>query len=329
MGWLPDEQWLATACVTGECCLYNVETGDVVRSFKSHTNGALCLAVASDGSRVYTGGQDGFVRVHNTQTGETIAEDRGDGRKSWVEQLAISTTGIIATAAGRTVRFWDPSGAFLSEVTGLPSTPTAIAWSTNPATASSLHVACYGGVFTLSPGQAAPIRTREWKGSLIALRPSPDGRKLAVGTQDDMVLVWVDEIDKPLKMEGYPRKVREFAWSNDSLTLATGGAASVIAWDFGGKGPQGSAAKQLSGHEDVVIDLVSLPNADVLLSSARDGSCFAWSAHAPHNALFNLISTSPLTKLAPSPSGKQLATAAENGELTMYRWALTHLAPAS
>ncbi|MFO0659544.1 MAG: WD40 repeat domain-containing protein [Polyangiaceae bacterium] len=277
----------------------------------------LALDLSPDGSVAVSGGQDGRVRFHDIASGAQLADDKGDGRNAWVEHVAFAPDGSsVATAAGKTVRFWSPRGEFISEVTGLTSTVAAIAWA-KAGSGYELLAACYGGVHKLAPRLSAPTASMLWKGSIISLSPSPDGKYVAAGTQESMVIVWTPIRPDPLKMEGYPRKSRELAWSSDSLSLATGGAASIVLWSFAGKGPQGTTGKQLGSHGDVISSLVMLRRDGTMLSGARNGMLAAWTS-ASTKPLFTLSLSGAVEIIQLSADEKSFATAAENGELTVW-----------
>jgi WD40 repeat protein len=70
--------------------------------------------------------------------------------------------------------------------------------------------------------QEAPQRRFEWKGSILRLAWSPNGRFVATGDQDSTVHFWFEEDRRDLQMSGYPTKVREL-WNAASRYLATGG----------------------------------------------------------------------------------------------------------
>ncbi|HMP41901.1 MAG TPA: WD40 repeat domain-containing protein, partial [Roseiflexaceae bacterium] len=66
-------------------------------------------------------------------------------------------------------------------------------------------------------------RKFEWKGSVLVLAVSLDGKYIAAGAQNASVHFWICRDGTDLEMSGYPRKVRELAWDSSSSYLATGG----------------------------------------------------------------------------------------------------------
>jgi hypothetical protein len=52
-------------------------------------------------------------------------------------------------------------------------------------------------------------------------------------------------------MSGYPEKVSCLTFDDTGFWLAADGAPDLTVWDFSGKGPSGTAPRQLRRHETV------------------------------------------------------------------------------
>jgi WD40 repeat protein len=78
------------------------------------------------------------------------------------------------------------------------------------------------------------------------------------------------------EMTGYPFKPRAIAWDAHGSMLATGGAADVTVWGFGGKGPEGTSPIQLEAHQGVVTQLAFAPRKATLASGAQDMGVILW-----------------------------------------------------
>ena len=158
---------------------------------------------------------------------------------SWMPVLPGSSASLgpwMAKAGdgrGRKLRLWTPAGDLLRECSPHVSTVTDIAW--HPSR-QQLATTCYGGVSFWQPDRSEAVRQFAWKGSLLALAWSPNGKLLASGDQDSSVHFWFVTDGTDLHMSGYACKVRELTWSADSRFLATGGSVDVVLWDCS-KGP--------------------------------------------------------------------------------------------
>ena len=172
---------------------------------------------------------------------------RVEGGSAWVERVAWSPSGdVLATAAGKSLRFWDTAGRLLMAAPQHPSTIADIRWRPRW---HELASAAYGQLAIWKHDKAEAISAFEWKGSMLTLAWSPDGRYIATGDQDSTLHFWIVKTGEDLMMYGYPTKVRELSWDSVGRYLATGGGPQVTVWDCSGKGPEG--ARRFRSIDDV------------------------------------------------------------------------------
>lgn len=168
----------------------------------------------------------------------------------------------------------------------------------------------------LDPAQEKPVRTLAWQGSSLVARWSPSGRFIATGDQDATVHFWIVKTGQDLQMSGYPRKVRELAWSAKGRLLATGGGNEVTVWDCSGRGPAGSRPLTLPGHEAVVTAIEFQRHGEWLASGGADGRVVLWSPSRARK-LVGAIQMSPVSQLAWSPDDKDLAVGSATGAVSL------------
>ena len=312
----PDGALLAAPTLAGPVAVLEAETGQVCYELAGHRGGTLAVAWSPDGRVLATGGQDGQVRLMRGNTGTLMTVLDGGG--GWVEHLAWSQDGrCVAVAIGKTARFFSASGERLGEVTEHESTITALRWL--PQT-ELVVTACYGGVQFLQAGQPQPVQRFPWKGSILSLVISPDGKYLASGNQDASVHVWRTKTGEDFQMSGYPTKVTTLAFSPNSRTLATGCGAAILLWDFKGKGPAGKKPQILKGHTGLVTDLtfIQAQGNRRLVSVARDGVLCTWAPHLSSRTVTATAADVPLERLAVDPRERMLVVASRFGRVDAF-----------
>ena len=211
----PDGDRAVVGSLGGETTVVSTDDG-AATPLARHEMGVLSIAWSADGSSVAVGGQDGRVRIYDRAGTELGAVELS----AWVTGLAWSPTApVLAIGAGRRLLVIDATGTSLHDFDDQRSTVTGVAWS---ADGSRVGASAYGGVgWHDVVGKRAGRRRRfDWKGSLLTLVTSPDGKWACAGAQDAMVQIWKLWSGKDLTIAGYPSKIERLAFRHDSHWLA-------------------------------------------------------------------------------------------------------------
>jgi WD40 repeat protein len=322
LAWSPDGRWLTAAAVSGPISLFEAATGQCTAVLAGHTLGTTSLSWHADSTCLASAGQDGRVRLWDAITGrEQQALDAG---AAWVEGVAWSPAGtLLATAAGRTLRLWDTDGRLLQQYPEHASTIAALQWAPGSVqvrrAAAVLATAAYGNVTLWTPERPTPLTRFAWKGSILTLAWSPDGRYLVHGDQDATVHFWVLASGQDYQMWGYPTKVRELAWDHTSRYLATGGGPVVVVWDYAGKGPKGSKPLMLEAHDDFLSALAFQHAGSRLASGGVDGRVVVWQPGKSRQPLAQNVLDAGIAALAWSPDDQALAVGSAVGTVVVLR----------
>ncbi len=112
-------------------------------------------------------------------------------------------------------------------------------------------------------------------GRITSLAFSPDGRTLAIGSENTQVtLVDVIRMKEISLLSGHTGAVLSLAFSPDSARLASGGADStILLWDLDQKSFTG---KPFIGHRSAVTALAFHPTGKYLVSGSADGNVILW-----------------------------------------------------
>lgn len=315
----PDGTQLAAALADGPITILAV-TGERLHELPGHGLGTTAVAWHPNGRLLASAGQDGHVRLWESQTGVQALALRH--ATSWVERVSYDASGrYLAAAAGRSLRVWDALAHLVCEHTDHASTIADLAW--KPGLPQIAAVA-YGGTTLWGLDARTPLRRYAWKGSSLVLAWSPDGTMFATGDQDQTVHFWYAASGNDLQMWGYETKMRELAWDPTSRYLATGGGRDVTVWDTRAstKGPEESTPIMLGLHE-AYLRALTYQHAEtniapaMLASAGQDGLVALWRPTRSQKPLAQYAFPAPVSQLIWTPDDQALAVGCDDGTVAL------------
>ena len=267
----PSLEQAITGSLGGDVLLVDTSDGSTF-PLKRHEMGALSAAWSSNGSYVASGGQDGYVHIYNSEGIHSGTIEMTE----WINALAWSPEeSVLAIGSGKRLTIVNTDGEVLFDFDDQPSTVTDIAWSID---GSRVGISAYGGVgwHDVSGPRSGRRKRFDWKGSLLTLKVSPDGKWACAGAQDSEVHLWKLWSGKDLSMRGYPSKIEKIAFSDDSRWLAVACLGELSIWDFSGKGPAGTEPASASEHNNHIEDLAWSPSCESIVTGGADGRTIIW-----------------------------------------------------
>lgn len=309
-----DGAWGVVGTGGGELIALELSSGARRFSVAAHA-AILACDIAADSGLVATCGQDPAAAVWG-RDGARVATMPGTSEgRAWVEHVAWAPRGdLLATAAGRVVRLWRPDGQLVAEAPPAASAVTGLAWR---ADGLELAVSSYGAVRLLGR-DGAVVRPLSWKGSLLSVAWSPDGKVIACASQDCSVHFWRLPSGRDSQMSGYPFKAKDLAWDSGSSLLATAGDAAVTLWDFRDGGPEGTRPISLAAHRGLCTRLAFAPGKALLASGAEDTSVLLWEPRRGDRPVRFAFLRDAVTCLRWHAAGRSLLGADASGQVTLW-----------
>ena len=148
---------------------------------------------------------------------------------------------------------------------------------------------------------------------------SPDGNKLACGTDDDIRVYDVDSgtlVLTSVPLMGHRQWVRVVLWSRDGSRLFSGSTDRTI------RGWNSETGEQIgqawTGHEDSVLSLSLSPDGSILTSASSDHTVRFWDS-ATGDPIGRHLQHDNVRTIRFSPSGESVASIGWDGKVYLWR----------
>jgi WD40 repeat protein len=275
------------------------------RKLRLHDGAILCSA--TDGERLFTGGDDGRV-VATDQVGVSEAFFADDKRR-WVDRLAVMHGGNIAWSIGKQVicrAFGEPE-----QVIQVPSSVGGLAFARD---ASVLAVAHYGGVTLIERGSKHPLSVLSWKGSHLDVMFSPDGEILVTTMREPTLHAWRLTDKQDLPTPGYPARVRSLDWTASGRFLATAGSDRLTLLTFWSEdNPLARMPLLLAPYRRLVAVVACHPTKEIAAVGYEDGLVLLVRIPDGAEIMVKAPDDKIISAMRWNKVGTQLGIASENG----------------
>jgi WD40 repeat protein len=145
---------------------------------------------------------------------------------------------------------------------------------------------------------------------------SPDGTRIASGSEDQTVQVWDATTGGNVLYSHHPfDEVHNVAWSPDGTRIASAGSYwEVWVWNA----TTAAGIYSYSGHLDEVTAVAWSPDSMRIASASYDKTVRVWDATTGNNVLIYSHHTAPVYAVAWSPDGKYIASASDDKKVRVW-----------
>lgn len=321
LAWTADGTELAIASAAGDIVLID-PAGGPQQSLRDPDGQSIdALSISDDGQFLAAGGQAGDVMIWRLGESPELITCLENAR-TWVEHLAWHPhRNELAFGVGPYVQVWDAEAAEV--VTTLMFESSSV-----------LDLAWHPEGTQLAAGGHQGIKvwnSQDWDddpqhyeipAASLCLAWSANGEYLASGNMDRTLVVWAMGNPYPWRMQGFPGKVRDLAWSEfwlgNAPLLASTSREGIVIWHKHQDDDEGWNPQLLELHQARVSAIAFQPRTQLLASASEDGSICLWQDALEVMQLLDGAEAG-FSALAWNPHGTALAALGDTGDWLIWR----------
>ncbi|ALF52880.1 hypothetical protein ACX27_08450 [Nostoc piscinale CENA21] len=271
----PDGRTLASGSEDKTIKIWNLTTGQVIRTLNGHSKSVNSVAFSADGRTLASDSYDKTIKIWNVATGQEIRTLNGHS-KSFLSVALSPDGGTLASGSldDKTIKIWNlTTGQVIRTLNGHSKSVNSVAFSADGRTLASGSYDKTIKIWNVATGQK--IRTLNGHSdSVLSVALSPDGKTLASGSEDKTVKIWNIATGQEIRtLNGHSHWVVSVALSPDGKTLASGSWDDTIKiWNVA----IGQEITTLKGHSESVNSVTFSPDGKTLASGSNDATIKIW-----------------------------------------------------
>lgn len=269
----PDGLTLASGSKDKTSKIWDLATGNLIRSFDGDASAVWSVAFNSKGTQLVSGTSYWRIMLWDLKTGQLLRTVEHDAA---VWSVALSPDGkTLASGSGdKTVKVWNlETGNLIYTLSDHKDYVYAVAISPDGKILVSASKDKTIMIVELETGRL--LKTLDGHSAEVrSVAISPDGQTLVSGSYDGTVKVWnLASGDLINTLSGHSAEIVSVAISPDGKTIASGGKDKTVKlWDL----RSGELLNTLVGHSDEVYSVVFSPDGRVIASGGKDNTIRLW-----------------------------------------------------
>jgi serine/threonine protein kinase len=274
----PDSNTLLSGDNDNSVKLWEVSSGNVLRSLSRQDGPVFGVAFNQDGSQVASASYDKSVITWNSTTGAALMKFPGDFAL-WTVAFSPDGNTIAAGGDGKVISLWAlPSGKFIGSMQDTAGEINRIRFSPDG------HLLAGGGddsiVYLWNVADQSQVAVLKGNtGNILSVAFSADGNHLATADNKGVICLW--DVGTGTLSPTKVLSASDGAAINDVLytpdgnyVISASADKNIGVWDAS----SGNLVNTLIGHSDAVLSLSLSRDGKLLVSSSKDGTIRLWQA---------------------------------------------------
>ncbi|MEM9923192.1 MAG: NB-ARC domain-containing protein [Cyanobacteria bacterium P01_D01_bin.50] len=312
----PDGQILATANTNYSIKLWQVDSGQHIRTFKGHNNRISNVDFSPDNQIVLSSSADRKIKIWDLRNGNCT--DTIDVDTNTLRTAILHPSGKLIASCGddQLIKFWDVrSGKCLKVLEGHNGWVLSISFSPDGKLIASGSNDKTVRIWEVETGKCIRVLQghQDW---IVRVNFSPDGQMIASSSFDRDVRIWqVSNGDRIQILQGHTFWVWTAVFSPVSNQIASAGSDKTIKiWDIS----DGKCLKTITGHTNQIWSLSYHPDGQRIASGSDDQTVRIWDITDGKCLQTIQGYTNSVKSVKFTPNGKQLVSAHQDRTVKIW-----------
>jgi WD40 repeat protein len=311
----PDGRWIASGSEDNTIDIWEVSTGQQLRTLTAHKRFVNTLAFSRDGHLLASGSMDGTIKLWDVATWSEMRTL--SGHVSGVNSVAFSGDGALLASGSwdNTVKLWEVrTGRVVRTLSGHTGAVVSVSFSPNNQWIASGSLDTTIKLWKVVGEDVHTLTGHtKWVQSITF---SPDGRFLASGGDDKTIRIWDAATGVELRsLNSHSRLVATVAFSPDGALLASGsGDKTIKLWDVG----TWREIRTLKGSTSLINSVSFSPDNRMLASGSSNSTILLWNLAGEPAPRTLAGHTNSVGAALFSPDGRWLASGGSDKSIKLW-----------
>jgi WD40 repeat protein len=270
----PDGHKALSCSADGTIRLWEIDTGEQLRTLLGHRGAVQSVVFSRDGRRALSSGNDATVRYWDIDTGKELRRFEGHFGIVYSAVLACDDRRVLSCGKDHTLRWWDAATGRQLQLLEVKNSPIrCVAVSNDDRQALSGGDDGIGRVWDLETG-AELHRLEGHTGQIWHVAISPDGQTGLTAGQDKIILMWDLRTGKIVRrFQGHEGDVNNLVFSPDGRRfLSASDDKTIRLWEA----ETGKELSRSTGHVSHMGAVAISPDGKLALTGGDDSCVCLW-----------------------------------------------------
>ena len=311
----PDGRYIVSASVDETIKLWDIQSGECIKTLKGHTYFVESASFSPDGKYIVSASYDNTLRIWDTSSGKCIQTLEGHTDDVNSATFSPDERYIVSASGDNTIKIWDTeNGKCIKTIEGHTSYVNSANFSPDGRYIVSASLDSTIKIWDTQREEC--IETLEGQNIVLSATFSPDGKYIVSASSDNTLKIWDTSSGKCIQtLEGHTDDVLSATFSPDGKYIVSASSDNTIKiWST----ENWECIKTLEEHTSWVESATFSPDGRYIVSASRDYTIKIWNTQTGKCIKTLWGHTNDVYSATFSPDGKYIVSASYDYTLKIW-----------